>query len=117
MDLDVLKFLIDNEEQIKETAENNNLDPEVSLVIARILYDNKGDLSSLKGKQNYHYEKVIEPLFFRECEGPVGLMPDDEGNFVSSCVHTKYIDEESLLLSYEEEDFKCQNCRYDTQKW
>lgn len=117
MDLEVIEFLLDNESYINEQAESKGLKPEVSLVIAKILLDNKGDLTSLKGRQSIHYERVIKPLLEDvECVGPIGLIEDEDGNFVSSCVNGARVDEDSLLISYQEDDFLCQICRFDQEK-
>lgn len=81
-----------------------------------MLKANAGDLSNLKGKQTFHYEKVIKPLLEGvQCEGPIGMIEDDEGNWDTSCVNGGIVDDESLYQSYLEEDFKCQICRYDAE--
>ena len=117
MDLEVLEHLIDNESYITEQADSVGAKSEVSLVIAKILLDNKGDISSLKGNQIFHYERVIKPLFENvECVGPIGLVENGDGGFDSSCVNGARVDEESLLVSYQDEDFLCQICRFDNEK-
>ncbi|MCL1122016.1 hypothetical protein N7V09_14215 [Shewanella seohaensis] len=117
MNLDVLGFLIENESYIEDMAESANIDSSISIGIAKLLYVNGGNLSILKGKQTYHYERVIRPLLENvQCEGPIGMMDDEDGNWVSSCVNGGIIDDESLYQSYLEEDFKCQICRYDQER-
>ncbi|MCP4115370.1 MAG: hypothetical protein GY737_08170 [Desulfobacteraceae bacterium] len=74
-------------------------------------------VAALSKKQVYHYENVLKPLLENvPCEGPVGMIDDEEGNWVSSCVHGGVIDDESLFLCYSEENFICQNCRHDVGK-
>lgn len=116
MDLEVLDFLIENESYINEQAKSAGAKPEISLVVAKILSDNKGDLNSIKGGQVFHYEKVLRPLFENvECTGPVGYVEGDNGELLTSCVNGGVVDEESLYQSYQEEDFLCQICRYDME--
>ncbi|MFC1503725.1 hypothetical protein ACFL53_05250 [Pseudomonadota bacterium] len=116
MNLEVLDFLLDNESYIEERANDANLDLQASIGIAKLISANKGDLSVLKGKQVYHYEKVLKPLLENvPCEGVMGMIEDDEGNLVDTCTSGGVIDDESLYQSYLEEDFKCQICRYDAE--
>lgn len=118
MNLEVLSFLIENEHYIEESANDANVDDySKSLGIAKFLADKDGDLGALSKKQVYHYENVLKPLLENvPCEGPVGMINDEEGNWVSSCVHGGVIDDESLFLCYSEENFICQNCRHDVGK-
>jgi hypothetical protein len=39
---------------------------------------------------------------------------DDDGH--DTCVHGGIIDDESLLLCYQEDEFMCQNCRFDSER-
>lgn len=117
MNLEVLDFLLDNESYIEKMASNVGVDSSASIGIAKLLKANAGDLSILKGHQNYHYDRVIKPLLENvQCEGPIGIIDDGEGNWVTSCVNGGIIDDESLYQSYLDEDFKCQICRYDAEK-
>jgi hypothetical protein len=117
MNLEVLEFLLDNENYIEEMAKGANVDSGASVGIVKLLKANDGDLSILKGKQTYHYEKVIKPLLEGvQCEGPIGMIDDEDGNWDTSCVNGGVVDDESLYQSYLEEDFKCQICRYDSEK-
>lgn len=117
MNLEALDFLLDNENYIEDKANDANLDFQASIGIAKLLSANKGDLTILKGKQTYHYEKVLQPLLESvPCEGAIGMIEDEEGNWVDTCTSGGIIDDESLYQSYSEEDFKCQNCRYDAEK-
>ena len=117
MNLEVLGFLIDNESYIEDMAESAKVDSSASLGIAKSLLANDGDVSLLSAKQIYHYDEVIKPLLENvQCEGPIGMMDDEDGNWVSSCVNGGIVDDESLYQSYLEEDFKCQICRYDSER-
>ncbi|NOU50918.1 hypothetical protein HG263_10285 [Pseudoalteromonas sp. JBTF-M23] len=117
MNLEVLDFLLNNESYIEDMASSSGLDSNASFGILKLLIANKGDISVLKGKQVYHYDNVIKPLLQNvQCEGPIGAIEDEEGNWVSSCVNGGIVDDESLYQSYLEDDFKCQICRYDTEK-
>lgn len=57
MNLEVLEFLLENENYIEEMANSVGVDSNASVGIARLLKENAGDLSILKGKQTFHYEK------------------------------------------------------------
>jgi hypothetical protein len=117
MNLEVLGFLLDNENYIEEKAKDANVDSRASVGIVKLLRTNEGDLSILKGNQTYHYEKVIKPLLEGvQCEGPVGMNDDEDGNWITSCTNDGIVDDESLYQSYLEHDFKCQLCRYDFEK-
>ena len=117
MNLEVLEFLLDNESYIEEMAKSANVDSSASVGIAKLLQGNDGDLSSLKGKQTYHYENVIKPLLEGvQCEGPIGMIEDEDGNWDTSCVNGGIVDDESIYLSYLEENFKCQICRHDSER-
>lgn len=117
MNLEVLDFLFDNEKYIEEMATDVGLDKKASVGIVKLLKTNAGDLSILKGKQIFHYEQVIRPLLEGvQCEGVIGMIQDEEDNWVSSCESGGIIDDVSLYQSYLEEDFKCQICRFDSEK-
>lgn len=116
MNLEVLDFLLDNEKYIEDLAKEVKVDSNASVGIAKLLQANAGDSSVLKGNQIYHYENVIKPLLEGVlCEGPIGMIEDDEGNWDTSCVNGGIVDDESLYQSYLEEDFKCQICRHDAE--
>lgn len=116
MNLEVLEYLLENESYIEDIAKDTKVDSGASFGIVQLLLANHGNIGVLKGKQIYHYENVIKPLLENvQCEGPIGMVDDDNGNLVSSCVNGGIIDDESLYQSYMEEDFKCQICRYDAE--
>ncbi|MCX7131063.1 hypothetical protein [Aeromonas sp.] len=117
MNVEILEYLLKNENHIEDMAKNAKVDSGASFGIIKLLLANHGDIGVLKGKQIYHYENVIKPLLENvQCEGPMGMMDDDNGNWVSSCVNDGIVDDESLYQSYLEEDFKCQICRHDAEK-
>jgi|GEM_PF-378687 len=117
MNVEVLKYLLDNDNYLEAKADDANLDVGASIGIVKLLMANEGNEDVLKGKQVYHYEKVIQPLLENvTCEGPIGMFEDDDGNWVSSCCNGGIVDDESLLQSYLEEDFKCQICRFDADR-
>jgi len=117
MNLETLQFLLDNN-YIEENAKTQNLDHSASIGISKSLLANNGNLRELTEKQIYHYNKVIMPLLENvQCEGPIGMIDDESGNPVSSCVNDRIIDDESLIQSYIEGDFKCQFCRHESNKF
>lgn len=108
MDLEVLQFVIDTEhEHLIEAVSGTGSSLEATHGIAQLLLANNGDTSILKGKQNYVYEKCIEPIFHVACDGIYG---DD------TCTGNGVLDEESLLMSYQEDEFLCQHCRFDADR-
>lgn len=113
MNLNVLSYILDNAQgKIEELAIENKLEPSVSIGIAKRLFGNYGDVSQLTDKQLHHYESCIKPLIENvPCQGVIGIVED--GN---TCYGDSFIDDESLLISYIEDDFKCQLCRHDAEK-
>ncbi|MFM5646344.1 hypothetical protein [Aeromonas caviae] len=113
MNLEVLNYIVENAvEKIEELAEENNLDCHASVGVANFLLGNDGDVSKLSDKQRYHYENCIQPLIERvPCDGVIGPVEDGD-----TCSGDGYVDDESLMGCYLEDDFKCQLCRYDAEK-
>lgn len=113
MNLEVLNYVVENAvERIEDLAEENGLDPSASVGVAKFLIGHNGDLSSLSSKQMFHYEHAIEPLIERvPCEGVIGYV--EEGD---TCNGDGYIDDETLIFCYIDDDFKCQICRHDAEK-
>ncbi|MBI9092452.1 MAG: hypothetical protein JEZ12_24815 [Desulfobacterium sp.] len=108
MDLDVLQYVIDNEhEHLIEAVESSGSKMETAVGVGKLLLANNGDLNVLKGRQNYVYKTCIEPVFTVGCDGIYG---DD------TCTGNGWVDEESLFLSYQEEEFLCQHCRFDADR-
>ncbi len=113
MNIEVLSHIVNNSvELIERLADENGLDCSASVGVAKLLIGNNGNISELSPRQKHHYEKCIQPLIEDvPCEGVIG--PVEEG---STCSGNGYIDDESLLGCYLEDDFKCQLCRYDSEK-
>jgi hypothetical protein len=117
MNLQVLEYLIENPDKLEDQAKDVGVDGGASIGIAKLLLAEGGNLDVLKGKQQYHYEHVLRPLLENvPCDGVVGIIEDEDGAVVSSCVQGGFIDDESLYICYLEDDFNCQNCRYDAEK-
>ena len=111
MNIEVLEYIVTNAPHyIEELAEENRLDETASIGVAKYLIGEKGDVSKLSSKQKHHYEKCIQPLLENvRCDG---VFNDGE-----TCVNDGYVDGESLLGSYMEDDFKCQLCRSDSERF
>ncbi len=108
MNIEVLQYVIDNENtRLSDAVSESGTTMEAAIDVAKVLLANNGDASVLKEKQNYVNEKCIEPLFKIPCEGIYG-----EG----TCTGDGMVDEESLLLCYQEDRFLCQHCRYDAER-
>ncbi len=103
MNVEILKFVIESEHEIFVELAGKHLGSATG--IAKKLIAENGDISVLKGKQKYIYERCISPLFDLDCDGLAG-----EG----TCTGDGKIDEDSLLSAYMEEDFLCQHCRFDS---
>jgi hypothetical protein len=108
MNKNLLEYIVKNaSEKIEKLAIENELEPSISIGIAKNLIGNEGDVLSLSDKQKFHYEKCINPLIEKvPCEGVIGLVED--GN---TCWGDNFVDEESLLISYIEDNIQCQQCR------
>lgn len=116
MNLEVLGFLLENDRIVEESAENVGLDESISIGIGRMLIANNGDLDELSSNQMYHYQQVLQPLLENvSCDGVMGMMETDDGDWVDTCNGDGVVDDESLFMSYLEDDFKCQICRYDAE--
>ncbi|EGQ8490968.1 hypothetical protein GTP20_23820 [Vibrio alginolyticus] len=119
MSLEVLGFIFDNcPEKIEELAEGSKVkNVDVSLRLAGLLGHGDITLEELTEAQVYHYEKSMRPLIENvPCDGVLGIIENDDGEYVDTCNGNGYIDEESLLISYQEDDFKCQICRFDAER-
>ncbi|MEW8266770.1 MAG: hypothetical protein AB2731_11565 [Candidatus Thiodiazotropha sp.] len=108
MNIEVLKYIIDYENsRLNDLVSESSTSMDAAIGVAKILLANNGDTSVLKGKQTYVFERCIDPLFHISCEGIYG-----EG----TCTGDGMVDEESLLLCYQEDMFLCQHCRFDKDK-
>lgn len=108
MNLGVLEFAVGQEHQLLlDAVDESNTSLDAAIGVARKLIAEDGDLSVLSEKQLYVYRSCLEPLFSVPCDGLYG---DD------TCIGNGWIDDESLLMSYEDDEFLCQHCRYDSEK-
>ena len=113
MNLDVLSYIVNSApEKIESLAKENNLESSASIGVAKSLLRNSGNVSLLSDKQRHHYKNCIKPLIENvPCDVVVGSTEDGD-----TCYGSGYIDDESLLGCYIEDDFKCQTCRHDAEK-
>lgn len=119
MSLEVLGFIVDNcPEKIEKLAEENNVkNVDASLRLAELLVRGKIAFEDLTKPQEYHYENAMRPLIENiPCNGVLGIIENGDGEYVETCNGNGYVDEESLLISYQEDDFKCQICRFDNER-
>ena len=100
IDLEILKFLIEGEYFEDHSA---------ALGIAKKILA-ESTIKNLSEKQNDVYQKEIEPFFSPRCVGVMGWDDHD------TCNGDGIVDEDSLLISYLEDDMVCQTCRYDRDK-
>jgi hypothetical protein len=106
MNLELLGYLLnDGVHHIEELVNITKYDLTPATGVGAILLANEGDIEKLSPKQKFYYEKFIKPLIENvPCEGIYGP---------GTCTGTDFVDDESLLISYQEENFLCQHCRYD----
>jgi hypothetical protein len=112
----VLKHILDNcEEYIIELAEENSIsNTDATIGVAQFLVANPENVSKMSQSQNFHYEKAIKPLIHNvHCDGMIG----DHEDGSSSCIGDGFIDEDSLLGAYIEQDMRCQHCIVTTNSW
>lgn len=108
MRLDVLKHIVENDSDLIEAAVRRH-DPAAALGVAKLLLGNGGDLNKLSAKQKFYWTSYIRPLLEDvPCEGVFG----DAG----TCTGNGIIDEDSLLMAYQEQSFLCQHCSYDKDR-
>ena len=114
MNLEVLNHLIKNNvERIEQLAAKGKVDAAGSVGIAKRVLAQKGDVTDLSAKQAFLFETAVRPLIQNvRCEGVVGYIEDGS----DTCVSGGIIDDESLLISYLDDDFKCQHCRHDAER-
>lgn len=110
MDVHLLRYLVnDAEDRIAELTPDDQAH-QSALGVGRLLIGNGGHLDNLTPKQLYTYETYLQPLMENvPCDGMLGDAESCNGNGV--------IDEEELLLCYQEDEMRCQICRYDADKW
>lgn len=109
MNLDVLKHLVKNDPETITRGVQKKHDPKAALGVANFLIGNNGDVEKLSPKQRYYWTRYIRPLIEDvPCEGVFG---DGE-----VCTGNGFVDDESLLLGYQDDSLLCQVCRYDRDK-
>ena len=110
--INVLQHLVDNcEEYITDLAEENGVkNTDASLGVAKFLVAHPDNFTKMSPNQKFHYETAIEPLINEVCcDGMTG----EDG----SCLGNGFIDEDSLLGAYLEQDMRCQHCIATTNSW
>lgn len=112
---EVLNYIVNNSpELIEELAEENSLNEEASIGVAKFLLGDDGNFDQMSQKQRHHFEKTIKPLIENvRCDGMIG----DHEDGTSSCIGNEVIDEDSLLQAYECDDMRCQHCIAETNIW
>lgn len=114
--INVLKHIVDNDENliielVEEQGISNSLD---SVGIARFIIADPKNFSQMSKSQHYHYDNAIKPLIVDVmCDGMIGQHEDGS----SSCVDSEFIDEDSLLIAYQTDDMRCQQCISTTDSW
>ncbi|HFD2143760.1 TPA: hypothetical protein ACF2EA_003584 [Acinetobacter baumannii] len=114
--INVLQHILDNcEEYIIELATENSIsNTDATIGVAQFLVANPENFSKMSQNQNFHYEKAIKPLIHNVyCDGMIGEHEDGS----SSCIGNGFIDEDSLLGAYLEEDMRCQHCVSTADSW
>lgn len=109
MNLELLDYLLnDGAHYIEDIVNLTKYDLTAATGVGAILLANGGDVEILSPKQNFHYKKFIQPLIENvPCDGIYGP---------GTCTGDDFVDEESLITSYQENNFICQHCRYDQGK-
>lgn len=109
MNISVLEYIVNNKvELIEENAVESKNDPRAAVGVAKHILGNNGDLSTLSSAQSYYYQKFILPLIEKvPCEGVLG-----DG----TCTSDGFVDDESLVGCYIEDEFLCQHCRFDSAR-
>lgn len=108
----VLQHIIENcEEYIIDLAEENGIkNTDASIGVAKFLVAHTDNFTKMSDSQKFHYETAIEPLIRDvSCEGII----NEDG----SCLGNGFIDEDSLLGAYLEQDMRCQHCIGTANSW
>ena len=113
--ISVLQHIVENEiESIIALAEENNIKPDASIGVAHFLLGDTNNFSKMSSHQKFHYENSIKPLIYKVfCDGMIREHEDGS----SSCIGDGFIDEESLLGAYIQQDMRCQHCVQTTDTW
>lgn len=108
-------ILCSNEELITDTAKENGVNnSDASIGVAQFLIGDPENFSKMSKNQKYHYDNAIKPLINNvPCDGMLGTHEDGS----SSCIGNDYIEEDNLLIAYQTDDMRCQQCIYTTNAW
>lgn len=108
MNIEVLRYLeSDGREHVEDLVAPTKYDSDATFAVIKILIANDGNEDALSDKQKFHLKTFVEPLIYGvRCSGIYGG---------DTCTGDGFVDDESLLMSYQEDDFKCQLCRYDAE--
>jgi len=113
--MNVLKYIVENQEElIIESAQEENVDENASVGVAKFLVGSSDNFARMSDNQQYHYNQVIKPLISRVyCDGMIGANEDGS----SSCIGTEFIEDEQLLGAYQLDDMRCQQCISTSESW
>ena len=105
----VLQHLINNcEEYIIEHAKQNGIKKtDTSIRVAKFLVAHPDNLTKMNDSQKFHYKTAIEPLIRNV---PCDRKINEDG----SCLGNGFIDNDSLLDAYLEQDMHCKHCKATT---
>ncbi len=109
--IDLFRFFIDNSEHVDDAYKNTAFSPKIGLGLLHKIVSNEGGLDLLSGKQKYHYDVFIKPLFNDVfCQNSVVSHNDEdlENNGMTTCGNPIELD--NLLDCYKDDDFTCLSC-------
>lgn len=107
MNLNALSEILTNQVEIlEESANDNGVDVETILGVARDAAANGYD--QLTDKQKYRFDQTIRHLIEDvECDGYQGLYGEDDP------ICEAILDDDDLVECYQEDNFLCEDCRAD----
>lgn len=113
--MDVLLYILENsEELIIENAEEESMNADASMGVAKFLVGDSENFVRMSDNQKYHYNKVIKPLISQvSCDGMIGIHEDGS----SSCIGNEFIEQDQLLTAYQMDDMRCQQCISTSESW
>lgn len=114
--IEVLQHILDNDVvYIENLAKANGLsNPEASVGVAKFLVADSENFSKMSVNQKYHYDNGIKALINKvPCDGMIGMHEDG----TSSCIGNEFIEGENLLMAYQTNDMRCQQCMDETERW
>lgn len=108
MNLNTLKYLIQNaDEIIRESANENNLNEDNVIGVAQKVVG-EGNVDGLSDKQRYLFDNALLPLIENvPCQGWFDEYDGDDGAHFD-CQST--IEEQRLIHCYQEENMLCESC-------